>query len=290
MFIDFLMKVFEENRNMDVIVWKDKVYDYAWLLDRVNFWRTELRRHDVRPGSVVIVEGDFSPNSVALFLALVDAQCILVPLTSAVRTKKAEFIEIAQAEASFAIDSNDEVEIANLPNTPRHKYYSDLRKSGHPGLVVFSSGSTGESKASIHDMTRILGKFQVRRHRLRAITFLLYDHLGGINTMLYQLSNGGCIVTVQERSPDSVLSAVERYRVELLPTSPTFLNLILLSEAYKRYDLSSLKTVSYGTEPMPPSTLKRFHQLMPDVRMLRPTGSRSLESFARSRRIQTPSG
>jgi acyl-coenzyme A synthetase/AMP-(fatty) acid ligase len=74
-------------------------------------------------------------------------------------------------------------------------------------------------------------------------------------------------VTLQDRSPDVVLKAVERYAVELLPTSPTFINLILLSEAYKRHDLSSLQTVTYGTEPMPESTLKRFHAALPDIRL-----------------------
>jgi acyl-CoA synthetase (AMP-forming)/AMP-acid ligase II len=40
---------------------------------------------------------------------------------------------------------------------------------------------------------------------------------------------------------------------------------MLLSEAYKRYDLSSLRMITYGTEPMPEHTLKRLHELLPDV-------------------------
>jgi acyl-CoA synthetase (AMP-forming)/AMP-acid ligase II len=90
--------------------------------------------------------------------------------------------------------------------------------------------------------------------------------------MLYTLSNAGCMVTVRERSPDAILAAIERHRVELLPTSPTFLNLVLLSEAYKRHDLSTLKTVTYGTEPMPESTLKRFHELFPAITLLQTYG------------------
>jgi acyl-CoA synthetase (AMP-forming)/AMP-acid ligase II len=85
--------------------------------------------------------------------------------------------------------------------------------------------------------------------------------------MLHILSNCGTLITVQDRSPDAVLVAVEKYQAELLPTSPTFINLILLSEAYKRHDISSLKTVTYGTEPMPESTLKRFHELFPEIKL-----------------------
>ena len=271
-FIDLLTKVFGENRNRQAIVWNDNIYEYGWLLDRVRYWQTRLKSECVKPGTVVILEADFSPNSVSLFLALIEARCILVPLTSTVESNKPEFIDIAQGEISIAIDAEDDVRISALPNTANHDLYAQLRNSGHPGLVLFSSGSTGKSKAAIHDLVGILEKFKVPRHSLRAITFLLYDHIGGVNTMLYQLSNGGCLVTVQDRTPDGVLGAVQKYGVELLPTSPTFLNLILLSEAHNRYDLSSLKTVSYGTEPMPESTLTRFHGVLPNVRLLQTYG------------------
>ena len=90
--------------------------------------------------------------------------------------------------------------------------------------------------------------------------------------MFRVLSSGGCLVTVEERTPDAVLKAVEDYKVQLLPTSPTFLNLILVSEAYLRHDLSSLKTISYGTEPMPENTLKRLHELFPRIQLVQTYG------------------
>ncbi|MBU4349675.1 fatty acid--CoA ligase family protein, partial [bacterium] len=68
-----------------------------------------------------------------------------------------------------------------------------------------------------------------------------------------------------ERSPDKVCEFIEKYKIELLPTTPTFINLILMSHAYNKYNLSSLKIVSYGTETMPESTLKFFHDLFPKI-------------------------
>jgi long-chain acyl-CoA synthetase len=242
------------------------------VLDRVEYWKQEILANQIARGAVTIVEADFSPNSIALFLALVDHACILVPLTGSVESKKDEFVEIAQGEVAFVFDANDHVEIKKLPYSANHEFYQQLRIKEHPGLILFSSGSTGKSKAAVHDLSFILDKFKVPRHSLRSITFLLYDHIGGVNTMLYNLSNAGCIITVSNRTPDEVLHAVEKYRIELLPTSPTFINLILLSEAYKRYDLESLQTVTYGTEPMPESTLKRFHQLFPETRLLQTYG------------------
>jgi len=272
MFIEFMLKVFQENRGKDAIIWNDRVYNYAWLLERIQYWQDVLKSNEVTPGTVAIIEADFSPNSVALFLTLIEHGCVLVPLTSSVEANKVKFIEIAQGEVQFTIDEQDEVAITKLQNRADHKFYQRLRELEHPGLVLFSSGSTGESKAAVHDFMGLLEKFQVPRHSKRMITFLLYDHIGGVNTMLYALSNAGCVVTVQDRSPDGVLHAIETYQIQLLPTSPTFINLILLSEAYKRYDLSSLQTMTYGTEAMPESTLKRIHEVLPNVKLLQTYG------------------
>ena len=263
MFIDFLIRVFKENKKNEAIVWKDKTFSYNWLLERNKYWKKEIKSKGIERGSIAIVEADFSPNSVALLLALIEHGCIFVPITTAVAAKRDEFINIAEGEILFKIDKNDKVTISKSKCNSNHEIYQRLKETGHPGLVLFSSGSTGESKASVHDITSILEKFKVRRHTLRAITFLLYDHIGGFNTLLYILSNAGLIVTVSNRNPDNVLKVIEKYKVELLPTSPTFINLILLSEAYTRYDISSLKNVTYGTEPMPESTLKRFNHLFP---------------------------
>jgi acyl-CoA synthetase (AMP-forming)/AMP-acid ligase II len=149
----------------------------------------------------------------------------------------------------------------------KHTLYARLREAGAPGLVLFSSGSTGASKAVLHNLGTLLAKFEVRRHARRMVGFLLFDHIGGVNTLLYALSNGGCLIVPSNRSPDAVLGAIARHRGEVLPTSPTFLNLVLISEAYRRHDLSSLRLVTYGTEPMPESTLKRIHSLLPHAEL-----------------------
>lgn len=272
MSIAFLLDAFANNQEKEAIIWKDKVYHYHWLLNQIEYWKQQIKKNSIPSGAVATIEADFSPNAIALFLALANHAGISVPLTSSVESKKTELSEIAQGEFSFIINENDEVEVRKLPYSAHHEFYQKLRSMHHPGLVLFSSGSTGKCKAAVHDFSTILERFKVPGSSLRSITFLLYDHIGGINTMLYNLANGGCLVTVQNRTPDEVLKAVAKYHVELLPTSPTFINLVLLSEAYKRHGLNSLKTVSYGTEPMPEITLKRFHELFPQIKLLQTYG------------------
>jgi acyl-CoA synthetase (AMP-forming)/AMP-acid ligase II len=51
----------------------------------------------------------------------------------------------------------------------------------------------------------------------------------------------------------------------VLPASPTFLNLLLLAECQLRFDLSSLKIIGFGAEPMPERLLARLKAAFPGV-------------------------
>ena len=273
MYIDFLLERFIEQKEKDAIVWKEKIYSYEWMLKRIDYWRNLLKTEKIAPGAVVIVEADFSPNSVALLLALIEDQSIIVPLTSTVEAKKKDFIKIAEGEISFQIDDSDNMNIVRYPKKADHKIYQQVRNEQHPALVLFSSGSTGESKAAVHDFSNLLKKYHTKRHDLRTLTFLLFDHIGGIDTMLYSLSNGSCIITVQDRSPDNVCRMIEKFSVEVLPVTPTFLNLLILSQAYEKHDLSSLKYITYGTEVMPEVTLRKCSEIFPNVTILQKYGT-----------------
>ena len=272
MYIDFLLDVFDKNQNRDAIIWRDRTFSYAWLAGRVEQHRLDLSKQQPAEGSVVSLEADFSPTAIALMLALAEHNCTIVPLSAAVGERKSEFLEIAEVEDRIIVHPDERVEVRSTGVVSRHRLLCDLRQAVRPGLVLFSSGSTGKSKAAVHDLARLMEKFKVPRRAYRTMTFLLFDHIGGLNTLFYTLSNGGCIVTAGDRRPETVSRAIEEHRVQLLPTSPTFLNLLLLSEAYREHDLSSLEMVTYGTEVMPETTLARFHALFPHARLLQTYG------------------
>jgi long-chain acyl-CoA synthetase len=240
---------------------------YGTLLDAAARWGDVLTDAGVGPGEVVAFEGDYGERTVALLLALIERGSIAVPFASVAGGQKAELL--ATASAGHWIDCRaHEPRPAALANAgPRHPLLDGLAVAGRPGLVLFSSGSTGRPKAMLHDFERLLEKFDKPRAPGRILSFLLLDHIGGINTLFHGLANGGTVVTTPDRAPASVCRAVERHRVEVLPTSPTFLNLLLLSGEYSRHDLSSLRLITYGTEVMPASTLARLREVFPGVRL-----------------------
>ena len=271
--IDFLIKVFLEKENNDAIIWKEKTYSYKWLYKRINYWIKKLNEWHVKDEEKVIIEADFSPNSISILLALIEKNCIIIPLTATEEERKKKFISICQARSIIKIDEEDNVKINNLANIGEHELYTNLRNINHPGLVLFSSGSSGESKAAVHDFINLLEKYKVRKHNLRTLCFLLFDNIGGIDTMFYTLSNGSCLITLAERSPNYICSSTEKYKAEVLPVTPTFLNLLILSEDYKNFDLSSLKYITYGTEVMPEYTLKKVAEIFPRVNILQKFGT-----------------
>jgi len=263
--ISFLLDVFSKNKDSDAIVFDDRNYTYSWLLQNINIATENLISNSVPAGSVVAIEGDFSPISVAWLLTLIQNRCVIVPISKAVGEKRLEFLSTAEVEFIVKIDKQS-IEIEKLNSKASHDIYRSLRANNLPGLVLFSSGSTGKSKAAVHDFSALLEKFKVLRQSKRILAFLLFDHIGGINTLLYTLSNAGCLITIQDRSPDLVAKSIVQHKVQILPTSPTFLNLMLIKNIPDLYDLSCLELITYGTEVMPEATLKRITSSLPNIK------------------------
>ncbi len=253
----------------DAVIWRDDQYSYTDLLKGVAEWQDILAEYEIKPGECVALCGDFSPDITMLLLALIANQNIVVPLTTSVLSEMDAYLKTACVSALFEFDENDSWYFERYDRRkPPHPLLQKLRESGESGLILFSSGSTGKPKAVLHNLAKMLEKFSRKRlHSYRTLPFLLFSHVGGINILFSSLCNGGTIISTKERAADSICQAIEHHKVELLPTTPTFMNMLLISGAYKDYDLSSLKLITYGSEPMPLATLNSFAEAFPYVQL-----------------------
>jgi long-chain acyl-CoA synthetase len=268
--LDWLLERMADAADAPAIADGSRVSTYRELLDRVACWRERLSDRGIA-GKVVSIEAEYGAEAVAVFLAATDAGNVLVPISAASHAHRDDFLDIAEVEFRLRPDDAQDGIVAT-GRSASHPFYAALRKVASPGLVLFSSGSTGKHKAAVHDLRALLQKFTVPRHCYRTLVFLQLDHIGGVNTLFYTLSNAGAVVVSAGRTPRQVCEAIATHRVELLPTSPTFLNLLLLSEEHQRHDLSSLKLITYGTEPMPAITLQKVHAVFPEVKLLQTYG------------------
>jgi long-chain acyl-CoA synthetase len=258
--------LFKNYSSSNAIVWKNEAYTYDFILNRINYWRNKLEA--IASDNIVGLESDFSPETIAILFILIEKNNIIVPLDITHSNKNEKKISIAQIDVLIKVKSETEIEIIYLDNNePKNDLYNIIKLRNVPGLVLFTSGSSGKPKGAVHDFSKLLNKFTIKRNALKTINFLLFDHWGGLNTLFHVLSNGGTLIFLENRNADYVCGLIEKYEVELLPTSPTFLNMLLLSRSYERYSLSSLKIISYGAEPMPESLLKRIGLLFPLIKL-----------------------
>jgi acyl-CoA synthetase (AMP-forming)/AMP-acid ligase II len=263
----------DKYKNKIAIIENEKLYTFSDLILQIHNFSDKIISNEIKNSEIVVLLGDYSFTSISLFISLHLNKNIIIPITSKNTIEINEKIKQSSADWIWDIDNNS-ITKSHENNQEQHDLVKKLKVENSSGLILFSSGSTGIPKSMLHNLDNLIKSHSEKKSKdLVFLIFLMFDHIGGINTMLNCLSTGSTMVIPQNRKPEDICRLIEKYKINILPSSPTFLNLILISGAYLKYDLKSVKLITYGTEPMPDSLLIKLKEIFNRVKFLQTFGT-----------------
>ena len=271
--MEWLIERFQTGAERIAFIHEGREVSYGGVVASIDDFYKRVQSAGIQRGNTVVVVGDYSPEVFCMIMALCRNGSIVIPLTRTSVVEESVALAVSGCEWYLEFDAaGRDATITHRGLKSDNALLNEFRQRGTPGMVLFSSGSTGKPKGILHDFNQVAEKFRKQRAPVVAIPFLMIDHFGGINTVLAITSSLGTVVTVADRSVSNICAAIEKYRVELLPATPSFLTLLMASNQKSKYDLSSLKRITYGTEVMPQSTLDRVRVQFPGVDLLQTYG------------------
>lgn len=258
----FLAKIYSHKIDSKALIYDDFSLNFGELAQEIHK-KTKLLE-SVPKGSCVGILGDFNPQSIAFLLGNLNRQNIIAPFAN----KNEIESKLESGQIDFLFENGELKRLNSRPKAPKHELIQALQKSKANGLILFSSGSTGKPKAVVHNLDSLLTPYLAKKPKnINILLFLMFDHIGGLNTLFNALALGACGVAISERKDVELLArTLQDYKIFMLPASPSLLNLMLLADVQNKFDLSTLRLITYGTEKMPDALLTRLKTAFPKAR------------------------
>ena len=260
--VEWITKTLADNPDKVFLISENGQISYSELLKEIQEKNELIRSKNLAHERIYLVLDDNRHTSIAELVALLANGYTVCPLKLQTLDKHLPLLnQIAQ------IDSISEVSDSILKKFSKNK---TLINSSSPllrqNIVFFTSGTSGTPKAVFHSAFPLIKKFIGKKVKpANAIRFLGFDHMGGINTILALLHNGSTFIALESITVDKVCKAIQDFSVSFLPTTPTFLTMLYLNKSWQKYDLSSLKLISYGAEIMNEKILISLNEILPNV-------------------------
>lgn len=228
---------------------------YAQLTKRINHFACRIR-DAVAPGSVVVLR---SPNTLeypAIFLGILAAGCDVFPISPEAATDELRrAAEIARAAAIVTTDGTIET-LGSLPPP-------DLARSGGPGLLLQSSGTTGlpkvvfRSAASIDAVCKAMTDAIDFRSDDRVLATVPLCHSYGLeHGLLAPMWAGSSVLLVPGLDLHLIMQLLAEQNITLLPGVPSMYEMI--ASASDAGAIPSLRKAYSAGGPLPRSVFDRF--------------------------------
>lgn len=251
-------------------------YSFIELVNKVKEYDAFFEKkilHDDR----VVIYSDYNFFSISVLVCLSKFKINIIPIVKTTDQELSEKMLLIKPTKIITFDNENRMHLKIIPENLKIKNadFNSVTTKGDTGIVLFSSGTTGKPKMMIQNFSKLIKSVNIPRKQksLTFIIFLMFDHIGGINSLLNCLLLGAPMAIPSDRKPSTVIKLIKDCGANVLPTTPTFLNLLMIDENFNQENVPSLKLITYGTERMPNVLLKKLNLAFPKVKILQTFGT-----------------
>jgi len=288
----------------DLMVYEGKRWTYATTNERMKRLANALNQLGVQRGDRIGMLQVNCNQYIEAYFAVASLGAIFVPLNF--RAKADELTHmIGNAEAKVLFVGSKYVDMVNamlseLPSLVQcisvdakvkgMPYYEDLVGSsssaefgGEIGdedvtILMYTAGTTGRPKGVPlrHSafVTYVLDNVEPASPEIEErnlLTVPLY-HVAGMQAVFAAIYGGRTLVMMSQFEVKEWLGMVQRERVTRAMLVPTMLKWIIDDPDFPKYDLASLKVITYGAAPMPFEVIKKAIKELSWVRFINAFG------------------
>jgi acyl-CoA synthetase (AMP-forming)/AMP-acid ligase II len=288
----------------DVIVFEGQKWTFAQLNERANSLAHALAKLGIRRGDRVGMLQVNCNQYIEAYFATAKLGGIFVPLNFRAKADELSYM-IANAETKVLFVGSRYLDMVDalLPQlaTVRHCVSIDKNETGRPyyenligsyssdeyiseigdndiTILMYTAGTTGRPKGVPLTHSGFVGYVldnvepanpEIEERNM--LTVPLY-HVAGSQAMLAAVYGGRSLVMMKQFEVKQWLETAEKEQVSRAMLVPTMLKMIIDDPQFNRYNLKSLRVITYGAAPMPLNVIKKAIEKLPGVSFINAYG------------------
>ena len=308
--LDFLSIATAICPDRDCVVFEGKRYTFSQINDRSNRLANSLSNLGVKKGDMATILQVNCNQFLEIYYALAKLGAILVPVNF--RAKENELTYMLNNCGAVALFMGDRyVKMVNTmrPDLTSVKhyisidtkennmhYYEDMISSGSPDdivsdisdddvtILMYTAGTTGKPKGvpMTHNSYGVYVLDNVDPaspdiEEKNLLTVPLY-HVAGFQALLAAVYGGRTVIMMRQFEVNEWMDIVQKQKVNRAMLVPTMLKRVIDLPDFDKYDLSSLRVITYGAAPMPFEVIKKAIEILPNVRFINAFGQTETSS------------
>jgi len=286
------------------IVFEGKRFTFTQLTERVNRLANALTRLGVAKGDCVALLQINCNECIEAYFAVAKLGAIYVPLNFRAKGNELTYM-LNTADAKVALVGDRYIDLVDSIRKdltsvtefisidgPREgwKDYAGLLASGSDEdvftdidddditILMYTAGTTGFPKGvmlshnsfSIYVLENVTPADPMTDEK-NILTVPLY-HVAGIQAMMAAIYGGRTMVMERQFEPVEWMGLVQQEKVDRAMMVPTMLKQLLDHPDFEKYDLSSLRVITYGAAPMPLPVIRKAMEVFPGVNFINAFG------------------